>query len=306
MEGRLPCGHAAQILSQRLRARVASEGVLLHALANHGPKSGGDRVREGVRLLLHGPNHEGQEGLGFEGWPSAQEAVEGRPEPEHVAGLRDPTGLPRGLLGGPVAGRPHVDRGLGQALGLAESVQVLGEPKVGQERPPAGFEEDVVGLEVAVEEPQVMDRLQRVGDLRSQERDLLGWEGPPARHLVLERLAFDQLQDEIWQPLVLARLMDRDHVPVADLGQHRAFAEEALPGCRLRLAPLEEELDRDDSTRGPLVVGPQHSAHAALPDQALDPVGPDLLGELEAPRASHGGPASLDGGEGQDHQRPAA
>ena len=224
-----------------------------------------------------GRDHEGQKGLGVYGGAPAEERVERCAQPVDVAPGADPLGFAGGLLRGPKAWRPHVDPGLRQALGLAQAVEVLREPEVGQERAPPRAREHVLGLEVAVQDPRGVGRAERAREVAPDLGDLVRREGTAPVEAVLERAALDQIEDQVGDPRLFPRVVDGDHVGVAELRERATLAEEAAPRRGVDAAPLEEELERD-AAPGARVVGLDHHAHAALPEHPPKGVGADPLG----------------------------
>ena len=164
------------------------------------------------------PSNGGRAGRGL---------VEHAAEAEQVGAVIDLVAA--GLLGG------HVQRRAGDEPG-ARQLHVLrgaGEAEVGElDAIDRRFEQDVAGLDVAVDEPAGVGRGQPGGGLHPEPRDLHRRELADPLQPLFERLAVDELHDEVRQPgrLVLVDLVDGDEVVVRDGGGGAGLAAEPLPG----------------------------------------------------------------------------
>jgi hypothetical protein len=125
---------------------------------------------------------------------------------------------------------------------------------------------DVGGLEVAVDEAVLVGVAEGVAELSG---DLDGlFEGLGLA--LLEARALDQLHDQVGHVLVLADVVHRDHVRVAEGGGGAGLAEEALASVA-DLVVSAKDLDRDRS----LEVGvpaAEDDAHAAAADLLVEAV----------------------------------
>src|SRR4051794_6504890 len=170
------------------------------------------------------------------------------------------------LLGGHVVQRSERLPGPREVGGLA----VLGQPEVGHVRGVA-VEEDVGGLDVAVHEPGVVQRVDSPGGRRQHADHLLEAQRPARQQAVGQRPARDEALDQVRQAVLLAVGEHRHHVRVVDLlGRLDLAAEAAQEHVILR------ELGRDDLQGDGLaaVLGPlEDDPHAAAPDDPGDPVG---------------------------------
>ena len=176
------------------------------------------------------------------------------------------------LLGRHVRGRAHDDAGAREAR-LAGRAQ-LGDAEVEQlhERPARGrHEEDVVGLEIAVHDAGVVRGLEALEHLlraggRGRRR-----ERPHAREELRERLADQQLHDEVRE--AVGRLIDVGHVHDVrrrDVRRQPRLLQEPRdePGAARELGV--QELERDPRPEE-LVARLPHGAHAPLADAAHQP-----------------------------------
>ncbi len=117
----------------------------------------GDAVHQGVDAAVGGAEGEGAGGR----------VGEDRAEAEDVGGRRDPVAAH--LLGGHEPRRADHGAGPGQG-GLGGGLQGAGDAEVDDARAVDG-EQDVGGLEVAVDEARRVDVLQRVGEAGAQDAD---------------------------------------------------------------------------------------------------------------------------------------
>jgi hypothetical protein len=143
---------------------------------------------------------------------------------------------------------------------------VLREAEVRDERTVPGVEEDVLGLEVPVHDPERVGPSERARE-RAPERDRLL---DPERALLdpgAERPARQERHDEVGA-LGRAHGVEERHeaVHLAQLCLEPPLAFEAREGLRV---VLREELDRD-GLRGPGDAGAVDDAHAAAADLALE------------------------------------
>ena len=135
--------------------------------------------------------------------------------------------LAAGLLGAHVLGRAHDLAGGGEPA-VARPLDCLAMPKSMSRTTPARVAHDVRGLEVAVDDADVVDGLQPLGDLdRDLERLLGAGSAPCSREQLLEVDALDVLHGDVAQPAVLAVLVDAADVAVADLARELDLVAEA-------------------------------------------------------------------------------
>ncbi len=108
-----------------------------------------------------------------------------------------------------------------------------------------------------------MGSLQRTGDLSSQLEHLL-YRQRLAIHVLLERLAFEQLHDEELLPLVFSHVVNGADVRIVQRGCGVCFALEALLRIGISGETRRQNLDRDVSieTRVSGTVNFAHSAGA--------------------------------------------
>ena len=144
-----------------------------------------------------------------------------------------------------------------------------------QELRPAGRQEDVRGLHVAVDHSLRVQRVERREHLPSQTHGLGQGQGPALQPLG-ERLAVEQLHRDEEPSRVLADLEDLAGMGVADAGRGAGFTPEALAALFVGLrdglqghAPAEAR-----------ILGRIDDPHASLSQLVQDAVAADPIGRL--------------------------
>ena len=138
----------------------------------------------------------------------------------------------------------HEARGPRDLPRLRERGRILGprDPEVSQACRAARSEEDVPRLDVAMDDPRRMDRLERAEDVVGK-RLRIG--ALPILHAVPERAAGHVRHDDVRPLVVRVEVIDGDEVLMAEARCHLRLALEAgepvLIGCK----SLGEDLDRD-------------------------------------------------------------
>jgi hypothetical protein len=185
------------------------------------------------------------------------------------------------LLGGHVRGRADEARGRGRCGRLGARDRIgrarahlgafdvdAGETEVGHADPSIAADQDVVGLEVAVDQPALVGRLQTTAGLAVEGDDL-----PPGSGLELGPLScgptIDVLHGDEDLVLPCAGLVDDDDVLVLDAGEGPGLAQEAIGGeGRAGAVDLDGDLAIEDE-----VMGEEDDAHRAAAELALDAEG---------------------------------
>ena len=90
-------------------------------------------------------------------------------------------------------------------------------------------EQDVLGLDVAMDDAAAVGVVQRLGDL-AREQQRLGNRKRPSEQPLAERLALDEGHHRVEQARGLARVDQRKDVRVLELGGDADLAEETLAG----------------------------------------------------------------------------
>ncbi len=118
----------------------------------------------------------------------------------------------------------------------------LREPEVRELRVAVRVDQDVAGLHVAMQHAGCVRRRERVGDA-GHELGALAPASLRRSRPVLERAAVDELAHDVLPPLVLADVVHRDDVGMAQRGRGRGFLLEAPPRIVVRDRGAQE-LDR--------------------------------------------------------------
>src|SRR5262249_43507475 len=151
------------------------------------------------------------------------------------------------------------------------------EPEVRDARLALGVEQHVRGLQVAVDEPARVDRLEAARHLGSERGGLAPRDPSALLQPLVERARRQELEHEVERARVLARALDARDVRMLDRDRELALSPEARDEAGRRVA--EEELDRDGSPArvSRLVDDP----HAAASEDALDRVSADSRARRE-------------------------
>ncbi len=206
------------------------------------------------------------------------------------------------LLGRDVVGGAQHAAVRGQAL-VDEHAR---DAEVGHLGRPLGVDQDVLGLDVAVDDAAVVRGAQRAGDLDRVGDRLGDRQAAQAADALLERLALDVLEHDVGRRVAVVALLagvdDLDDVRVVELGHGAGLAAEALQlvGVAGRLAM--HQLDRDR----PLEHGverPVDRRHAAGADLGVEAV---AIREERADEGRHRPPMLTGDGARQGQVRRGA
>ncbi len=151
---------------------------------------------------------------------------------------------------------------------LGGQAQHFGNAEVGDLHPPLLVEQNVLGLDVAVDDAFVVRKLERLADLRDDGQRLLGRK--PAGALDLPQIAaVHEFHYEVVQGARLAEVMHRDDVRMVQARQGAGFAVEPLGKARVARGGGRQDLQRHQPVQiwlARLIDG----AHAALADELKD------------------------------------
>ena len=153
------------------------------------------------------------------------------------------------------------DRGARLHFGQAE-VEDLGVSALG--------DEDVRGLDVAMDDAAGVRRVERVGDLDAERKD--GFEfHRAAADQVLERRTVEELHDEEGAAVVLADVVNGADIGMIQSGSGFGFAAKTLEGLAILREIFGKKLQGDEAAEA-RVLGLVNHAHAAAAELFDDPV----------------------------------
>ncbi len=205
-----------------------------------------------------------------------------------------------GLLGGHVGDRAHGASRAGEKIGsgLRAGLQravarlgrflrhgELGEAKVQNFRRAARDQEDVRGLDVAMDDAFGVRGVQAIGDLDGHVKKIGQGQGL-AGDAVFQGLAFEQLHRDEGAPFKFANVVDGADIGMVQRGSGASFAAEALDGLRILRDIVGKKFERDTASE-PGVLGLIDYAHAS----AANLFGNGVMGNGEAEhrtRVGHG------------------
>jgi hypothetical protein len=144
--------------------------------------------------------------------------------------------------------------------------------------PLGGFEPDVAGLDVAVNQPDGVRRRQPFGDLETDPHDGRQRRARDSGERLGKRLAVENRHRDVRDAAVLADAVDGDDVFVVDLGLGLGLADE--PAFALLVGGRSDQDFEGDAAGQFGVVGLVHGGHAAAPEFAQDAVRADHLAGL--------------------------
>jgi len=159
--------------------------------------------------------------------------------------------------------------------------------------------EDIAGLEVAVNQPGIVDGGEGTADFDAHLEHLVGGHRP-ALDDVLEALAAKQFHGDVGDVADGSDLLEADDCGVPDLGRRSGFSDELLGHGRV--SPQELGVGDLDGGLGPDAVAQAleldaqvDGAHSAFAEPGLQSVGAEVAGEQvgvasELEVARRGGP----------------
>src|SRR5207245_4613352 len=137
-------------------------------------------------------------------------------------------------------------------------------------------------LDIPMDDPFAVGRLQRACDLSSQPEHLLYRQGL-AIHVLFERLTFEQLHDEELLPLVFSHVVNRADVRIVERGCGVCFTLEAPLRAGFHGETRRQNLDSDASFEA-RVSGAVNFAHPASANERFN----SIWTQVGARRQVHG------------------
>ncbi len=259
-DSHLPVAEASQLGPKLFSRRVPVRRILLQQPGDEAVH-GGRHIRvttDGPRcLFLHMLVGDGDRCVAEEGRLTNHHLKQDDAQRIQVTAGVD--GLALGLFRREVGGGSHDRPGLGQlVIGAAEGTS---DTKVSHLHLTGLGDHDVAGLDVAV------DRAVAMGEAQSNS-DLVGYLGRPLtrnRGLsgddISQRLAFHILHDNEVRAVVLAPVVDRDHVGVIQIGGGLSLPPEPSHKSGLSGVLREQHFDRHRAIQK-LILGQEHIGHA--------------------------------------------
>jgi hypothetical protein len=141
----------------------------------------------------------------------------------------------------------------------------------------AARDEDVGGLDVAVDDAFCVRCVERVGDFDSELDEQIKRERP-AINLMLQSLAFEELHREKGPAIVLADLVDRANVRMVQRGGSAGFALKSFECLRIARGLFRQKLQRDVAAKSE-ILGFIYDAHPAAAELFEDAVMRDGLSD---------------------------
>ena len=172
----------------------------------------------------------------------AQADVEDGAERVDVGARPDRADVARRLLGRHVVGRAEDVAGLTQPI---LSIQLLGQAEVGDLRLTIGREQDIGGLEVAMNDAVLMGMLHGAGQLFDQRCRLARGEADVFAKPLRQRTAGQKLEREVGIATVFAEIVDMHDAGMLHLGDRGGFEQETGALVRSGMFAGEDHLERD-------------------------------------------------------------
>ncbi len=256
-------------------------GILLEAVQDDAfevRREIGGVIRHPRRIRLQDRAHRLDRRVGAECGTAGQHLVEDEAEGEDVGAMVGGRGadlfrrhVARGAEDHPDFGVRNTDgdgRGFGEHRGFGHGTDHrcdLGEAEVEDLDASVASDEDVVRLEVAVDDALVVRGAETAGELR---RDLgcLARRHRRAVDPLAQRLALEQLRDDVGCTLVSADVVDREDVGMVQHPGRACFLLEAAQSIGIRRKRAGQDLDRDIASE-PRVFGAIDFPHSAGANQ---------------------------------------
>ncbi len=214
-------------------------------------------------MLLHHLAHRFQGRGPEEGRPAGEHFIEDCPQAEDVRSRGELSRAAGGLLGRHVGRRADRRPRLGDR---ALPLQQAGQAEIGQVRFTAGVEEDVGGLEIAMEHAALMGVMDGAGERGQEHRRLARREGRlPVGQPLRQGGALHQLHRQEVPAVVLSDFVDGHDVGMVEAGGGAGFGLKAGDAFRGAFLPGFNQFQGDQPPQAAL-PSPIHDAHAAARD----------------------------------------
>ena len=254
------------------RRAVAPAGVLGERAGEDGVQVAGELgaglARRG-RLLVHVRPEESDVGCPRERRLAGQALVEDAAERVQVGARVDV--VPGDLLGRDVLQRADDVARRGDP---AQRAGALGQAEVGEVTvllAAGARDQDVRGLHVTVDEPLLVGRVQRLGNLLEQRDRANGVECAFLREQVSQIRAVDVAHGEEQRAVLLSRVEDRDDMRVVERGGNARLAQEALAEAAVIGKVGCDHLERHLAPEA-LFLSAIDRAHSSSADEPFDQV----------------------------------
>ena len=152
----------------------------------------------------------------------------------------------------------------------AAACDIPRQPEVEDLHPAVGGDEDVVGLEVAVDDPRPVRSRKAVGNGRADLRRLAPSHRTTHEPLA-QGLALEQLGDRVGDAILGAEIVDGEDIRMIEPGDRLGLSLEARDAFRVLSDRCRQHLDRHVPIE-PLVARPVDLAHPTLADLLDDAV----------------------------------
>jgi hypothetical protein len=152
---------------------------------------------------------------------------------------------------------------------------LLREPEVQNLRVARQCHQNVGRLEVAVDNPARVRRVERIGHLHGNRQRLGQWHGP-ARDPCRERLPLDEFHRDEMPAIAFADVVNRADIRMIERGGGASLATETLRRGGIDLLVRRQKLQRHRAAE-PGVLGTVHHPHTAPAERGENPVVQDYL-----------------------------
>ena len=269
-------------LAELLAARVAQLGIALEAACDQAREP---RIEIGDGLLQRRSGALANRPRELAGIDAGERGSAGHQLVEHGAERVD-VRAPRWRAPGPHLGRHVVRRADHRALVvIAALVHHAGEPEVDELRDAVLGHHRVLGLEIAVHDTAPVRGGETTSELDREPERVRPRHRP---RVVAQRLAADELADDVRPIAELAHAIDADDVRVLDARGGAGLHQEPLASLEVRI-DASDELDRDRAGEDG-VLGEIHLTHLTATELLHDQVVVELLRWIES---LHDAPSSV-------------